>query len=293
MRKLPNDRAEQRRRSDEDQIARSAGQASRVTSYRRMPAATATLSDSTPGASGIATRRRAAARERGAHAGAFVAQHQRDAAAARAARRARSSGSPSAAATQSSTPRSARPGEELVRVGRDGRQPERGAHAAAQHLGVGQLGRALERHHARRAERRARSGAWCRRCRGPAPRRAPATAPPGAGGCRPASSARGSITATTPCGCSVSASVVELGGRSPPPARTPAPPSALLSACPRGVPSSAGETAAPRTGTPAASASSTSRTPSASASPRRSRPRRRAGRGSWSAAEPPMEVLTG
>ena len=49
-----------------------------------MPAATATLSDSTPGASGMATRRARRRGERRTHARAFVADHQRERRAARA-----------------------------------------------------------------------------------------------------------------------------------------------------------------------------------------------------------------
>ena len=70
----------------------------------------------------------------------------------------------------------------------------------------------------------------------------------------------GSTTATTPCGCSVSARVSSSASLTVS-RRTPARSSALLSAVPRGIPSSPGATATPRIGIPAASASSTSRTP--------------------------------
>src|SRR5690606_1033255 len=82
------------------------------------------------------------------------------------------------------------------------------------------------------------------------------------------------MIATIPCGCSVPASRSSWAAATAS-RRTSAASSAALSATPRGVPSSAGDTAAPRIGTAAASASSTRRTPSASVSPRRSRPRLR------------------
>ena len=103
--------------------------------------------------------------------------------------------------------------------------------------------------------------------------------------------ARGSTTARIPCGCSVSASASSSPGVTST-SGTPRPASAILRAEPRGVPSNAGETAAPRTGMPAARASSINRTPSASASPRRSRPRRRARSRMVVSSAPPLEVLT-
>ena len=89
-----------------------------------------------------------------------------------------------------------------------------------------------------------------------------------------ASSAGGSITAMTPCGCSVSASSASARS-STATSGTPARRQRRFER--RAARSSFQRRLRPRRGaspTPAASASSTSRTPSASASPRRSRPRR-------------------
>ena len=151
LRKLPIDRAEQSGVATRIGRAELAAQASRSTSYRRIPAATATLSDSTPAPAGWRPAGGPRPRERRPDPGALVAQDQRE---RRPAARwpGRSRGSPSAAATQSSTPAGAGPGEQLLGVRRRPRAAGTRAHAAAQHLRVGELRRALERHDAGGAE---------------------------------------------------------------------------------------------------------------------------------------------
>ena len=257
-----------------------------------MPAATATLSDS---AAGSERNRHPAPCRRGEHssdARAFVAHHERD----RRPPASAAGRTPSGVSVRRGHPdfRSALgdPGEQRVRVRRRPRAAGTPPPCCPRStFGLVSSAVPLSAPPPRRRAR-ARCGAACRRCRDPAPRPAPGrhfparsqvgqrpdarlhhgTGRPAGARCRPARRAR----RATP-------------GRSARPARR----SASLSVFPRGVPSNADETAAPRSGIRAASASSTRRTPSATASPRRSRPRRRARSRMIVSSAPSLEVLTG
>ena len=160
-----------------------------MTSYRRIPAATATLSDSTRAPAGW----RSGGRLPRPATGLTPAPSLPDQRAAIGGRSAPGGQPVGASRPRSRPPRSGPlepgPGHQLLGRCGHGGQPEAGAHAAADHLGVGQIGRAFERHHAGGARAPARCGAWCRRCPDPGLRRAPAVTSGQRGGCRPATSA--------------------------------------------------------------------------------------------------------
>ena len=118
------------------------------------------------------------------------------------------------------------------------------------------------------------------------------TTAPGAVGMSASDQTRGSTTATTPCGCSVSASASSsAGGTST--RRTPRAAERELERLPAGSTFQRRRDRGAVHRCAAASASSTRRTPSASARPRRSRPRRRARSRIVVSSVPSLEVLTG
>ena len=136
----------------------------------------------------IPIRRSAAASRVGPHAGPFVAHHQQDGRSLRGAARhaGRDSRRPTSATQISARCSRAQATSSSGVAGTAGRR-KLAPMPPRIDLGVGEIGGALERDHARRLPAPARSGAWCPRCPDPVPRRAPAPSPRASAGCRPGS----------------------------------------------------------------------------------------------------------
>ena len=270
-------RAEERRRTRRESVDAPVRQIrrARVTSYRRMPGRHRHVERLHSRASGIATRRSAAAPERAlTPAPSFPSTSATGGRSGLLARPlfhwlASGSGHPDLRRCSSApTPRAA------SGVGRDRGQPEAAPMLPRSTFGLVSSAVPLSATTPAAPESRARCGASCPHCPGPAPRRAPAPSSRARMDVRPATRRRGSITATTPCGCSVSASASSSRSLTSS-SRMPGWP-ARLERLPAGEYFPAPERRPRRESRcPPASASSTRRTPSARASPRRSRPRRR------------------